>query len=36
MVYRNFQTYATVNKRSKKLENPFSGRKLSARSVDDV
>ena len=32
--YRNFQTYETVNKRSKKSENPFSERKLNARSVD--
>ena len=34
--YRNFQIYGTVNKRSKKLENPSSGRKLSARSADNV
>ena len=34
--HRNFQIYGTVNKRSKKLENPSSGRKLSARSADNV
>ena len=34
--YRNFQIYGTVNKRSKKSENPSSGRKLSARSADNV
>ena len=34
--YCNFQTYGTVNKRSKKSEKPTRGRLLSARSVDDV
>ena len=34
--YRNFQTYDTANKRNKKLENAFRGRKLSARSVHNV
>ena len=34
--YRNFQTYETINKRSKKSENRFSERKLSTRSVDNV
>jgi len=33
---RNFQSYGTVNKRSKKSEMPCSGRKLSARSADNV
>ena len=36
MVYRYFPTNKTVNKRSKKLEFSFRGRKLSARSVDHV
>ena len=36
MVYRNFPTNETVNKRSKKLEYSFRGRKLSARYVDHV
>jgi len=34
--YRNFQSYGTVNKRSKKSEMPSGGRKLSARSADNV
>ena len=34
--YHNFQTYGTVDKRSKKTENLSSGRKLSARSADNV
>ena len=34
--YHNFQSYGTVNKRSKKSEMPSSGRKLSARSADNV
>ena len=34
--YHNFQTYETVDKRSKKTENPSSGRKLSARSAGNV
>ena len=34
--YRNFQTYGTVNKRSKKSDSPCSGRKLSAKSADNV
>ena len=34
--YHNFQTYGTVDKRSKKTENPSSVRKLSARSADNV
>ena len=34
--YHNFQMYGTVNKRSKKSDNPSRGRKLSARSADNV
>ena len=34
--YRNFQSCGTVNKRSKKSEMPSSGKKLSARSADNV
>jgi len=34
--YRNFQSYGIVNKRRKKSEMPSSGRKLSARSADNV
>ena len=34
--YRNFQTYGTVNKHSKKSEKPSRKRILSAKSVDDV
>ena len=34
--YHNFQTYGTVDKRSKKTENSSSGRKLSARSADNM
>ena len=34
--YCNFQTYGIVNKRSKKSENPSSGRKLNARLAGNV
>jgi len=36
LCYRNFQNYETLSKRSKKSEMPSSGRKLSARSADNV